>query len=78
MDKRSLEATRSRRYRARKKAGITVTQVAINPDVLDALVECGFLVEKNRHDREKIAESVGYLLYLLAEGALLLDDSGLD
>ena len=78
MSNPSATALRSRLYRQRRQAGISVVPIQIQSEVLSALVECAFLDEVNKHNRGEIAEAVEFLLDLLAEGALLMDDSAVD
>ncbi len=74
----SSTAARSKRYRERKREGVVVAPVEVEPEVLDALTFCLFLDKADRHDRAAIGAAVEELLYLLGEGALTMDESALD
>ena len=74
----SPSALRSRHCRARKRDGIVLAPVEVQPEALEALVECGFLEETDRRDRAEIGVAVAGLLEFLSEGALTLDPSFLD
>ena len=74
----SPTAARSKRYRERKREGVVVAPVEVEPEVLDALTFCLFLDEADRHDRAAIGAAVEELLYLLGEGALTMDETALD
>ncbi len=69
----STTAARSRRYRERRREGVVVAPVEVEPEALEALVFCLFLDEADRHDRAAIGAAVEELLHLLGEGALTMD-----
>jgi hypothetical protein len=54
---------RSRRFRDRKRRGIVVLRdVEIAPDLVAAMVECGWLHEAERCNRDAISASLGALI----------------
>ncbi len=73
MTELSPTATRSRRYRERKRAGITVAPVQVAPEVAEALVATGLLTEADMGDRANLGESIEILLSALADDAVEID-----
>ena len=74
----SPTAARSKRYRERKREGVVVAPVEVEPEVLDALTFCLFLDEADRHDRAAVGAAVEELLAMLSGGELLMAETVLD
>lgn len=51
--RRAASRERQRRYRERVSSGMWVGQIAGNDDILDALIQRGFIAEEDSFDREK-------------------------
>jgi len=69
----SPTATRSKRYRERRRAGIITAPVRVAPEVAEALVATGLLTEADMVDRAKIGESIEVLLFALVDDAVEID-----
>ena len=70
----SPPAVRSRRYRARRRAGVVVAPVEVDAAALDALQEYAFLGgEADVDDRDKVSEAIQLLLFVLTERAIEID-----
>ncbi len=69
----SPTATRSRRYRECRRAGIITAPVRVAPEVTEALVAAGLLTEADMGDRAKIGESIETLLFALVDDAVEID-----
>ncbi len=73
MTELSPTATRSRRYRERRRMGITIAPVQVAPEVAEALVATGLLTEADMGDRAKMGESIEVLLFALVDDAIEID-----
>ncbi len=66
-------ATRSRRYRERRRAGIITAPVRVAPEVAGALVATGLLTDADMGDRANLGESIEMLLSALVYDAVEID-----
>ena len=73
MTELSPTATRSRRYRERRRMGITIAPVQVAPEVAGALVATGLLTEADMGDRAKMGESIETLLFALVDDSIEID-----
>ena len=67
MNKSSNAAQRMRRLRYRRALGIRVLPVEVSIDVVEVLVEHGYLEPDDWRDTEKVAEAASQLLEQTAE-----------
>ena len=72
-DAPSPAAVRMRRHRERQDRGDVLISLEVDSDVLDALVEQGFLNEAAVKSRAKVCEAVDLLLFAVADGAVEID-----
>lgn len=73
MTELSPVATRSRRYRERRRAGIIIAPVQVAPEVAEALVATGILAEADMGNRAEMGESIEILLAALADDVIEID-----
>ena len=70
--------TRAQRHQDRKRRGVVLASIEIQPAITQSLVEWGLLKESETHDKDKIAEVIEFVMSLFVEGELAFDlgDSG--